>query len=204
MTRLYYFTDLPGLAVSTQLEMAAKHGHTAADPSWTDSAKSFPVQRERMFTALRAGRQDEIWVASLPILAANRSDMRHVVDVLWKAEAALFEGATGWTSWAPHESGLMFANCWDWWGKRRKLLDEPRGNGKATRNGAKNRRMPDAEANTIWFDKSIISNAAAIKKMNADPRYRKPWTYSTACHRLGKSSRPPGARPKPRQPETNE
>ncbi len=194
--RAFYFTDLPGLPVTTQMEMADR-GNA---PSWTDTAKSFPEERDKMLKALRPG-SDEVWVASLPVIAANRTDLRHVVSVLEGLGASIVEGATGWRLAPPYEQGLSFANCYEWWGKRRKLLDDPRGTGRATRNGSKPRRMPDVEARPIWFDATIRDNEMAVEKMNADPRYRVPWTVKTALRIFKGSGRPSGARPKPARPE---
>jgi hypothetical protein len=204
LMRLYYFTPLPGLALSTQYEMAeAKAGWIGSNPTWADSAKSFPTERGKMLKALRAGAGDEVWVAALPVLAANKSDMRHVVSALVALGASVIDGHSGWTSPAPHE-GMMWANCWDVYAKSRKLLDPPVVDGLAAQNGSKPRRMPDAEARPIWFDPTLPSNAEAIDKMNADPRYRLPWTVPTAYRLFGRAGRPPGTRPKPPQPKTNE
>jgi len=200
----FYFTELPGLAVSTQQEMARTFGYIDAAPSWTDTKKSFPTERGKLLGALRRNDGDIVWVASLPVLAANRHDLRHVINVLTELGADIIEGATGWRFKAPYEEGLGFANFGDYWAKRRKLLDDPRGAGRTVRNGAKGMRMPDSEARTIWLDPTIISNELAIEKMNADPRYKIKWTYSTACNRLKKSGRPPGARPKSLPTETSE
>ena len=202
--RLYFFTERPGMALSTQIAKARDQGYADGMPAWTDTAKTFPAQRERMLKALRLGHGDEIWVAHLAVLFANRNDLRHFVNVLTEAGASIIEGETGWAYRPPYEEGLGFANLQDYWAKRRRLTDDPRSAGVAARNGAKDKRMPEALARPIWFDPAIPSNAAAIEKMNADPRYRKPWTYSCAAHKFKASGRPPGNRPKSLQTETPE
>ncbi len=201
--RAFYFAELAGLPVSKQLEMASDAGMDSTSPTWTDTRMSFPEQRDRMLKFLRPGG-DEVWVSSLPAIAANRHDLRHVINVLTKVGANIVEGATGWTLRAPFEEGLSFANCSDYWAKRRKLLDDPRGNGRATRKAARGIRMPVAEARTIWLDPTLIDGKTALAKINADDRYKLKWSYSSACHTLGPTKRPPGARPKPAQPETDE
>lgn len=201
MTRLYYLNPVPGLALSTQIEMARKAGMTAASAVWTDSAKTFPRERGRLLKALRKGQADEVWVAHLAMLFANRLDLRHFANELTAAGASILEDMTGWTYEPPYERELGIANLQDYWAKRRRLTDDPRSAGVAARSGGKNQRMPEAMARPIWFDPTIPSNAKAIEKMNADPRYRKPWKYSTAAHKFGKSGRPPGVRPKPAKPE---
>ena len=200
--RLYFFREVPTLAVSTQIEMAKAAGYIDdKSPSWTDSPKRFPEQRDRMLKALRAGGADEVWIASLPVLADGRSDMRHVVAELERLGAAIVEGSTGWTLRPPYEQGLAFAHAWDVYSQRRKVMDHPREGGRGVRSGAKDRRMPNAEAHPIWFDPVLPTNEEAIAKMNADPRYKREWTWRTAYQHFGKSGRPPGARPKPAKPE---
>lgn len=200
--RLYFFRPLAGLAVSTQMEMALAQGFDAAKSSaWTDTAKTFPRERNRMLKALRARQSDEIWVASLVVLGDGRVDMRYVVGELERLEAAIIEGHGEWTLRPPYEQGYAFAHAWDVYGGRRKILDDPRGDGRSTRQGSKQRRMPDAEARMIWLDPTVSTDAMALAKMNADPRYRREWTHKTAWNHFKKSGRPPGARPKPAKPE---
>lgn len=203
--RLYFFTERPGMALSTQIAKARDQGYADGSPAWTDSVKTFPAQRERMLKALRPGHGDEIWVAHLAVLFANRNDLRHFVNALTEAGASIIEGETGWAYRPPYEEGLGFANLQDYWAKRRKLTDDPRGVGKATRNGSKKEKMPVADARVIWFDPSIPDNQAAVDKMNADPRYKGLWTYSCAAHKFKASGRPPGTRRRASlQTETNE
>lgn len=204
---VFYFTDLPGLAVSTQVEMARAAGYTDTSASWTDTAKSFPVEREKLFRSLRAADKDQVWVAALPVIAKNRKDLRHAVLTLETANASILEGFSGWELKPPYDQGLAVANCYEVWGKRRKLLDDPRGDGKAARNGAKPEKMPEALARPIWFDPTIPTEREALEKMNSDPRWRGEWKGRTAHANFGAHGRPPGARPGSRkspQPETNE
>ncbi len=195
--RLFFFRELPTLSVSTQIEMAKASGYVEdKSPSWTDSPKRFPEQRDRMLKALRPGA-DEVWIASLPVLADGRADMRHVVAELERLAAAIVEGATGWTLEPPYEQGLAFAHAWDVYSQRRKVTDHPREGGRPARSGAKDRRMPDAEARMIWLDPTISTDAVALERMNSDPRYRREWAHRTAWGKFGRSGRPPGRRPKP-------
>lgn len=195
--RLYFFRDMPTLAASTQIEMAKRDGgYTDQSPFWTDTPKRFPEQRDRMLNAARSGA-DEIWIASLPVLADGRADMRHVVAELERLAAAIVEGSTGWTLRPPYEQGLAFAHAWDVYSQRRKVLDHPRDGSRSARAGGKNRRMPDAEARMIWLDPTISTDAMALEKMNSDPRYRREWAHRTAWKHFGKSGRPPGRRPNP-------
>lgn len=198
---LFYFTDLAGLAGTTQFKMATEAGMNFTSPTWIDTAKTFPVERDKMLKALRPRGSDTIWIASLPVIAANRVDLRHVINVLTAVGASILEGATGWKYEPPYEQSLGVANCFEYWGKRRKLLDDPRGNGKAARNGAKPKKMPEADARMIWFDPTISTEKLALEKMNSDPNYRGEWKSRTAYAKFGKHGRPPGARSKPRQPE---
>lgn len=186
------------------MDRARRAGWVDAEPTWTDTAKSFPAQRSRMLKALRSGADDEVWVAALPVLAANRRDMRAVVNRLADVGAAIIEGMSDFRSWPPHEAALMFANCWDVWSRQRKLLDDPKGGAELARKGGKPRRMPAAEARPIWFDPTLKSNAEALAKMNGDPCWRQPWTVVSAYRHFGKAGRPAGRRPKPCQcePET--
>lgn len=197
--RLFYFNPLPGLPVAKQIEMAREYGFTDRSSAWTDTAKSFPKERARLLRALRPGQRDDVWVAVLPCLGAGRADLRHVANELEKCEAGIIEGHSGWKEAAPH-GGRMWANAWEVYSQSRKLLDDPRGSGKAARQGARNRRMPNVEARAIWLDPALPTNEEAIAKMNADPRYRREWTWRTAYKHFGKSGRPPGTRRRSLQP----
>lgn len=194
--RLYYFTDIDGLTVERQKKMAEAHGYENEPRAmaWTDTAKSFPANRARMLKALRSGYGDEVWVAILPVLAANRRDLRYVVNELETVGASVLEGHSGWIS-SPRHEGRMYANCLDFWDKRRVALDDPREKAVKVKNGSRPMRMPECEARTIWLDPTILTDAMAIERINSDPRYRKEWTSKTAWRIFGRAGRTPGRRP---------
>lgn len=205
MTTLFYLRPIPGMALSTQIALAEQQGYDEKTSAmWTDTPKSFPRQRDRLVKAIRDGHADVIWLATLPVIADNSGDLRHVFNELTERGADILEGQTGWRLRASFEEGLSVANCKDYWAKRRKLTDDPRGNGRSSRNGAKKAKMPEALARTIWFDPTISTAAEALEKMNSDPRYRGEWKQRTAYKAFGAHGRPPGARPKSLQPETDE
>lgn len=142
----------------------------------------------------------DLWIASLRIgtvavvsdfhrIATSAVGLKEARAAIKAQGAVVLEARTGRRSDDPDALGDMIQEALRFYSQRGLTTEEARrlgrmGAASSPATKAKKGRMPIAEALPIWRDNAIPSIEAALEKINADKRYKTPYTQATAYRYL--------------------
>ena len=161
-------------------------------------------ERNRWIGSLRTG--DLAVVSDFHRLATNAADLKTVRATIKATGAVILEARTERRSDDPEALGDMIQESLDFYARRGMITAEAQRLGKlGAANSPKARptpgRMPPYLARPIWRNPDFLTWEAALAAINADPRYKAPYSQAAAFRHLGPRGTQPGPRRKPEKPK---